>query len=999
MASKRTEKEVNFALAKLLRSKHPRWRGRLLAERTDVFENRGLAPDIFLRRRRTLGSVVVETEFEPGRTVEEDARARLGQRFSESGSVVEQVVAAKLPRGLRTGGGPLEESLGESSFRYCVWSGTPSDALRWPKRGWLSGGIDDLARCVELCASSERLLSKGLEVMENAIRWSAAEVKAEAESLRSGKDLDSALGAALRQKGGIQTRRMAMAIVLNAMAFHAALAEVHAQVRGIESLRDAEEPRGLDAWTVMREWTRIVKNINYYPIFSVAIKILEILPRGLASRVLEQHAGAARKLARLEVTAVHDLSGRAFQRLISDRRFLATFYTLPTSAQLLAELAVQRMDFDWSDLKSYPRLRVADLACGTGTLLSAAYSAILSRYRRAGGDDMDIHREMVENAMIAADIMPAGVHLAASQISSAHPRIGFSRTRFYTMRFGRGGEGPGRGTGGLSLGSLDLIDQQRAGSLFGTGHEEVHGGGRRETKSVRVPHGGMDLVIMNPPFTRPTNHERAPTDDSGEVMPVPSFAGFSNSREDQKAMSARLKKLRRALSQPAGNGYAGLASDFIDLAHKKIKLGQPIAFVLPFSVVRGKSWGGSRRLLSSRYENIAIISIAASGYGNQAFSADTGIAEVLLLANRRKTPRPAGAASPTVLYVNLRRRPRSAMEAAEVASAISRMGPARRGAPPESLYLGDEAWGSVIHAPLEDGGCAGVREAELARAMLRLRSSELVLPRLASPIPLRMTTLDDLGNLGLVDRSIGSRTKDPPSVQGPFWIAEGSEAASYPALWAHEAARERMIEVWPDSKGIVREDGPRPAGLRDMREWAESVWSTATRLHYNRDFRLNSQSLAACLTPERTLGGTAWPNFAARDARWDAPLALWSNTTLGCMLFWWRGMRTQQGRARITVSALKHLPALDVRELSDGQLQLAAELLDRFSRRPLLPANEAYRDPKRKALDRAVLIELLGLPKSVLGPLDRLALQWCLEPSVHGGKSTRPKTREAEAAA
>ncbi len=592
MTSKRTEKEVNFALADLLRSKHPRWRGRLLAERTGVFENRGLAPDIFLRRRRTLGSVVVETEFEPGRTVEEDARARLGQRFSESGSVVEQVVAAKLPRGLRTGGGPLEESLGESSFRYCVWSGTPSDALRWPKRGWLSGGIDDLARCVELCASSERLLSKGLEVMENAIRWSAAEVKAEAESLRSGKDLDSALGAALRQKGGIQTRRMAMAIVLNAMAFHAALAEVHAQVRGIESLRDAEEPRGLDAWTVMREWTRIVKNINYYPIFSVAIKILEILPRGLASRVLEQHAGAARKLARLEVTAVHDLSGRAFQRLISDRRFLATFYTLPTSAQLLAELAVQRMDFDWSDLKSYPRLRAADLACGTGTLLSAAYSAILSRYRRAGGDDMDIHREMVENAMIAADIMPAGVHLAASQISSAHPRIGFSRTRFYTMRFGRGGEGPDRGTGGLSLGSLDLIDQQRAGSLFGTGHEEVHGGGRRETKSVRVPHGGMDLVIMNPPFTRPTNHERAPTDDSGKVMPVPSFAGFSTSREDQKAMSARLKKLRRALSQPAGNGHAGLASDFIDLAHKKIKPGQPIAFVLPFSVVRGKSWGG-----------------------------------------------------------------------------------------------------------------------------------------------------------------------------------------------------------------------------------------------------------------------------------------------------------------------------------------------------------------------------------------------------------------------
>ena len=51
----------------------------------------------------------------------------------------------------------------------------------------------------------------------------------------------------------------------------------------------------------------------------------------------------------------------------------------------------------------------------------------------------------------------------------------------------------------------------------------------------------------------------------------------------------------------------------------------------------------------------------------------------------------------------------------------------------------------------------------------------------------------------------------------------------------------------------------------------------ATRLHFNRDFRLNSQSLAACLTPERTIGGTAWPSF-----RLDIPECdmLWANTTL-----------------------------------------------------------------------------------------------------------------------
>ena len=39
----------------------------------------------------------------------------------------------------------------------------------------------------------------------------------------------------------------------------------------------------------------------------------------------------------------HDLTGRIFQTLIADRKYLATFYTLPASAALLARLAVAKM--------------------------------------------------------------------------------------------------------------------------------------------------------------------------------------------------------------------------------------------------------------------------------------------------------------------------------------------------------------------------------------------------------------------------------------------------------------------------------------------------------------------------------------------------------------------------------------------------------------------------------------------------------------------------------
>ena len=59
-------------------------------------------------------------------------------------------------------------------------------------------------------------------------------------------------------------------------------------------------------------------------------------------------------------------------------------------------------------------------------------------------------------------------------------------------------------------------------------------------------------------------------------------------------------------------------------------------------------------------------------------------------------------------------------------------------------------------------------------------------------------------------------------------------------------------------------------------------------------------------------------------------------------------------------------------------------------RNRFLPANEAFRDATRKAIDRTVLCDALGLPESILDPLATLRLQWCAEPSVHGSKATAP---------
>ena len=92
----------------------------------------------------------------------------------------------------------------------------------------------------------------------------------------------------------------------------------------------------------------------------------------------------------------------------------------------------------------------------------------------------------------------------------------------------------------------------------------------------------LDLAIMNPPFTRPTNHEST-------TVPVPSFAGFDTSDGEQRDMSKRLNEIGRYMESRVGNGNAGLASHFVDLAHTKTRPGGVIALVLPASFAQGGS--------------------------------------------------------------------------------------------------------------------------------------------------------------------------------------------------------------------------------------------------------------------------------------------------------------------------------------------------------------------------------------------------------------------------
>ena len=699
---KTVETAFNIELSRLLRKRHPRWREEhaetdaVAAEQTRILEGKPgakrLRPDIVIRHPGGL-PVVVETEFHPANAVEKEAISRLG--YEIGGHPVEGAIAVRVPlllAGLQTS---LEKHIEEASFEYCLYSGTRLFPERWPEQGWLVGNLDALAEAVEHVALSETRLAAAADILESGIRSGA-------ELLRSGKashpEMLNAMAAKLHQEDGEQTTRMAVAIIANAFVFQAAIAGNHG-IRSPDELREAGEYSKL---RILESWEDILK-VNYWPIFRLAADLLESVPLDLAPSFLKRMIELTANLADKGAARMHDLSGQMFQRLIADRKFLATFYTLPSSAALLAGLAVSRLRVDWADGEALTQLRIADFACGTGSLIAAAYHAAAARHRRNGGDDRELHPKMMEDVLIATDIMPAATHLTASALSSAHPGTVFGSTQIYTMPYGED-------DGEVQIGALNLLGSEQAISLFDTG-AVLQAGGREEarTQDIEVPWESCHLTIMNPPFTRPTNHES--TD-----APVPSFAGFRTEKEEQEKMSARLKRVTREIKDPytkktaaAGHGNAGLASNFIDLAHAMLRPGGILALVLPASFTRGAAWENARRLLTRNYRNVAIVGISTDGSNDRAFSADTGMAEVLVLATKAKRDSKITDCENSLFVANLRRRPRTQLEGSLIAAAIetARIDVSVSG----KIELGNDLEaGNFLRAPLESAVSAfGVR--------------------------------------------------------------------------------------------------------------------------------------------------------------------------------------------------------------------------------------------------------------------------------------------------
>ena len=681
----------------------------------------------------------------------------------------------------------------------------------------------------------------------------------------------------------------------------------------------------------------------------------------------------------------HDLTGTVFQRLISDRKFLAAFYTKPASAALLVGLAVNEDDLlsdsDWANPNAVKSLRIADFACGTGTLLSAAYQRISQLHELHGGNAAAIHADMIENAILGCDILPAAAHLTASMLSGAHPTVQYHGGRIFTLRYGLQEDGT------IALGSIDLLRDMALLQGLEITAKAIEGAGEAELDAWRnAPHVSFDFVIMNPPFTRATNHE-----GRHEDVPNPMFAAFGSSAEEQKAMSNAAKKLTTGT---ISHGNAGEASTFLALADRKLARDGMLAMVMPLTLLSGSSWEKCRMRLAESYENLILITIAGGDSNSMSFSADTGMAECLVIGKRN------GKRQTRATFVVLEDSPQHPAYSIKIAqhirqliedNAIRRLEDSPSGG--THIVLGSELVGQAMDAPLPKSGSwkiARIVDFSLAQCAYQLAKNHQVwLPTQQSPVNIRIATVSHIGQIGPIHRDVNGTNPDG-SIRGPFEIRalRKDSVPTFPALWAHDANRERTMMFESDREGI-----PRLAASAELQaiinEKAMQVFETASHCHSNLDFQFNAQSTSIQFTKRKTIGGTAWISIQMPSIEHEKTLVFWGNTLLGLLMFWWHSSKQQAARGRLTKTTLATLPILDVTALSPDQLQRAARIFDDTCQLPLKPLHELDIDENRKLLDRRFYGEVLGLPAAILaegGPLDILRKKLCREPSIRGSK-------------
>ncbi len=979
------EHTFNLELAKALTHSNARWHAHadeyILPERPGTLDH-GRA-DILIEDPQ-MPAAAIEASFD-ATDADRDAQAKLGRTTTKTARTVRAVLAVHIPEKWRDLAGStvgVRLKTGRQPIGYALHQLGTSDETRrrWPASGFIQGSVHDAGCLIVAAAMPREFIESRAEAVAQLVEGSASVLNS-----RLGPKAKRKVADIVGQHSLLEGLRTTVVLWLNSL-----LTQQLLQVQGVEDIppvraKLSDRPNPLEQ---IRVWKRII-NRNWRSVFEPAVRALDVC--GALSNVATTEALIPLIEAVGVIEDAHlgqhiNIGAELFPILASDRKQSAAFYTRPATAEMLAALAIRqsdRSDSDWAQSNLLRRSVIADMACGTGTLLRAGYMRVQEQHERAGGVQKtvaELHQGAMEFGLRGTDISPIAAHLTSSSLANIGTGQAYGSTQIGWVK-----------VGGVDAetGALEYFSGSIAEDLFGLSHGRA-GGTESETTSVALLHNSVDWILMNPPYSRTRGGQSA-------------FDLTGLTTRDRKRCQKRWAMLVK--SEPA-QLRAGMAASFLALANHKVKRGSGrIGFVLPLTCAFADTWRPTREMIESDFRDIVVVA-TASGASLQlsSFSADTGMEEMLLVATRRMNRRKDAHA--TLRCVTLYEPCTRNGEAREIARAIevaqSRCQTARSTCP---ITVGTKEIGCITSMETAGDGSpwnmVGVAHGGLALAadaLTRGRLDHIV--RESTTLGLRMGTIEDVLEVGPTHDLLGHVKGGDPRGAFEFHpvINEIDAIGVDRSLWGANAKRQRSLCVLPTHKGLA----PPGVGSEELRA---RMRATAGRLFYARNLRWTSQALVVAATEQPMLGGRSWTALSHSDTRVEKAFSLWSNSTFGMILHWTQGQRTQNGRSPTQIGALRKIPCPRFDELSEPALDLAGQFFDTLCEQELLPMKDASRDPVRKDVDAAVVKVLQvhnrhsrmiqGTPDSdvvfarrlddaahVLRPV------WCSEPSVHGWKQS-----------
>ncbi|MEM2937502.1 MAG: N-6 DNA methylase [Candidatus Bathyarchaeia archaeon] len=424
-----------------------------------------------------------------------------------------------------------------------------------------------------------------------------------------------------------EMRHAAAYLLVNQLLFYHVLTRVDASFAVVDEDR-LRRPSDL------RAYFEPVLRRNYSSVFGfdVASRLPDSAVEAVRKAVVAVKALAPEKIR-------HDLLGKVFHELIpfEVRKAVAAFYTNNEAAEILAQLAIDRAD-----------AKVVDLACGSGTLLVAAYRRKRELLLKEKGEfTLEDHKRFLEQELTGIDIMPFAAHMAVVHLALQALAAGHEAEKVRIAVWDSTELEPGQTIPAISR-ELKAAYKRPTLELFLEGKPPIEEAyvekGAVTLEGIggeQIPLEKADVVIMNPPFTRA---ERLP-------------------ETYKEQLKSRLKEYKDLIY-----GRVGLHIFFVLLADKFTEINGRIAFVLPATVLRILSMKGARKLWVDNYHVEYIITT----WERAAFSEAAQFREILLVAKKLKNHRENGKVSNSLKcgIVVLKQLPKNAEDARRIAEII-----------------------------------------------------------------------------------------------------------------------------------------------------------------------------------------------------------------------------------------------------------------------------------------------------------------------------------------